>query len=196
MEGKLTVLVVDDMEGCRELYREWLTDSCTVLTATSGEDGTREMDHDVDLVILDRDLDGEDGRTVACKLAETEYDTHIVMISWMEPDFDIVEYPIESYVEKPVTEDDLLAIVDQYQTQQSYISALEEYFALSSKLAAIEASQPGDELETNDEYNRLKQRVAKKQAEVDEAITENTTDWNFTFKTCAKKIETAESHQD
>lgn len=189
MDGELTTLVVDDMDGCRELYSEWLNRQTTVRTATGKADGIEQMSHAVDLVILDRDLSGDDGRTVAVAMDEQGYDVHIVMVSWMEADFDIVEYPIDSYVEKPITEHDLLGIVEQYERQQRYQNALEEYFALSSKLAAIEAKQSPESLESNPEYARLTDRVEQKRAEVDEAIAESTADWNFTFKTCTRALE-------
>jgi DNA-binding response OmpR family regulator len=189
MDGDLTILIVDDMDGCRELYSEWLDGRATVRTATGKDDGIAQMGHEVDLVILDRDLSGDDGRTVAVEMDEQGYDVHIVMVSWMEADFDIVEYPIDSYVEKPLTEQDFLAIVTQYERQQGYQNALEEYFALSSKLAAIEAHQSSESLASNPEYDRLKEQVEAKRQEVDEAITESTADWNFTFKTCTRALE-------
>lgn len=189
MEGELTILVVDDMEGCRELYREWLTGECQVQTAATGEEGVEKMDHNVDLAILDRDMPGKDGREVAVEIEAQGYDVHIVMISWMSPDFDIVEYPIDSYVEKPVTEADMLNLIEQYERQRSYQAALEEYFALSSKLAAIEAEQSAEALESNPKYERLKDRVADKRKEVDEAISTTSTDWNYAFKSCARALE-------
>lgn len=144
-------------------------------------------------MILDRDLADADGCEVAVELDEQGYDVHILMISWLSPDFDIVEYPIDSYVEKPVTESDLLALVEQYRSQRSYQAALEEYFALSSKLAAIEASQSRGELESNPEYDSLTARVEEKRREVDEALPTEPTDWNFAFKSCGRALE-AELH--
>jgi DNA-binding response OmpR family regulator len=188
MSGALTLVVIDDTEGGRELYREWLGDECVVRTAGGTKSGVDMLDHEVDLVILDRELSGADGREVAVELDSHVDDVHIVMVSWQAADFDIVEYPIDSYVEKPVTEDDALALVDQYRTQRSYQADLEEYFSLSSKLAAIEAEHSATELESNPEYDRLKGRVEEKRESVDEALSTAETDWDLAFKSCGREM--------
>jgi DNA-binding response OmpR family regulator len=188
MRGALTVVVIDDTEGGRELYREWLGDECAVRTAGDAQAGVDVLDHEVDLVILDRELSGVDGRDAAVELDSHVNGVHIVMVSWQAADFDIVEYPIDSYVEKPVTEDDVIALIEQYRTQRSYQADLEEYFSLTSKLAAIEAEHSPDELESNPEYDRLKARVEEKQESVDEALSTAETDWDFAFKSCGREM--------
>jgi CheY-like chemotaxis protein len=185
MDGDLTICVVDDAAGCRELYAEWLSGRYDVLTASDKETALDTVDADVDIVLLDRDLESDDERAIASALSEQKYSIHVVMVSWLEADFDIAAYPIDGYVEKPVTEDDLLEIVEQYEQQRGYQRALETYFSLSSKLAAIEAQQSAEQLSRNPEYDELKRCVEEKRQEVDEAITEGTADWNFAFNTCA-----------
>lgn len=188
MGGALTVVAVDDTEGGRELYHEWLGEECDLRTAGDREAAVDELDHDVDLLILDRELSGVDGRDVAVELDNHVDGVQIVMVSWQAADFDIVEYPIDSYVEKPVTEDDVIGLLEQYRTQRSYQSDLEEYFALSSKLAAIEAGHSTAELESNPEYDRLKARVEEKRESVDEALSTSETDWDFAFKSCGREM--------
>lgn len=194
MEGELRILVVDDTEGCRTLYREWLTSEHTVETAANGNRALEMVDDSYDIVLLDRRMPGPDGPEVAAEMRE--FDVHIVMISSLSADFDIVEYPIDSYVQKPIDRDDLESIVEQYASQQSYHDALEEYFSLTSKLAALEAQHTEAELSTHEEYTRLKSRVAQKRAEVDEAISEHTTDWNYAFKSCGRKVESDEQDRE
>jgi DNA-binding response OmpR family regulator len=185
MDEDLTILIVDDSAGCRDLYVEWLDGKYEVLTASDRATALDRTGVDVDIVLLDRGLGDDDGGDVAGELAALDYTVHVVMVGWLEADFDIAEYPIDGYVEKPVTEDDLTEFAGQYERQQGYQRALEEYFSLSSKLAAIEAHQSEEQLAANAEYDRLKARVEEKQREVDEAITEGTADWNFVFNTCA-----------
>lgn len=43
MDGELTVVVIDDMEGCRELYREWLKGGCDVRTAGDHREGIAQV---------------------------------------------------------------------------------------------------------------------------------------------------------
>lgn len=197
MVGQLQILVVDDTQAVLQLYSEWLADN-DVETAQDGNRALEKIDSEYDLVLLDREMPGPSGREVAVEMEKQGYDLHVVMVSSLPADFDMVDYPIDGYVQKPATEDDILSLVDQYQRQQQYHQALEEYFSLTSKLAAIEADLPDAELATSDEYARLQERVAAKRAEVDRAISESTTDWDFAFKSCSRAIEgtTAESEAD
>lgn len=189
MERDLKILVVDDSEPLRELYVEWLERDADIETAANGTAAMNTIDESVDLLLLDREMPGPNGRDVATELDEQGYDVHIVMVSSLPPDFDIIEYPIDGYLQKPASESDIRSIIEQYRRQRKYHEALEEYFSLTSKLAAIEAQLSPEQRQQNEEYEQLKERVAQKRAEVDEAIDESTTDWDFTFKSCARAIE-------
>jgi len=188
MVGEHKILVVDDTEAVLELYSEWLDDN-DVETATDGNRALEKVDREYDLVLIDREMPGPNGREVAIEMDEQGYDVHVVMVSSLPADFDLVEYPIDGYIQKPATQDEITSIVAQYRRQQEYHDALEEYFSLTSKLAAIEADRAESELKASDEYERLKRRVAEKRTEVDEAISESSTDWDFAFKTCGRAIE-------
>lgn len=186
--GELKILVVDDTEAVLELYSEWLDDN-DVETALDGNRALETVDEEYDLVLLDREMPGPTGREVAVEIDKEGYDVHVVMVSSLPANFDMVEYPVDGYVQKPATQDDIKSIIRQYRRQQEYHDALEEYFSLTSKLAAIEAELSEDDLEASDEYERLKRRVGQKRAEVDGAISESSTDWDFAFKTCGRAIE-------
>lgn len=183
MTGSLTILIVDDNEGCRDLYALWLDDS-EIRTAANGMEAVEEIDAGVDLVLLDRNMPGPTGEEVAEQLREQGYDGHIVMVSSEAADFDVLSYPIDDYVQKPVEESTLRSVVDRYERQQSYRESLEEFFALSSKLAAIESNLSAGERVANEEYDRLKRRVERKRAEVDEALDAAGTDWETAFQSC------------
>jgi DNA-binding response OmpR family regulator len=181
MTGSLNVLVVDDNEGCRDLYSLWLEDK-EVRTAANGMEAEEEIDDEVDLVLLDRNMPGPSGETVAEQFRDDGYDSHIVMVSSEAADFDVFSYPIDDYVQKPVDRSTLQSVVERYREQQSYRESLEEFFALSSKLAAIESNLSAGERVGNEEYDRLKRRVERKRAEVDEALQAAGTDWETAFK--------------
>jgi hypothetical protein len=107
-----------------------------------------------------------------------------VMVSSMDPDFDIVEMPIDRYVQKPVDQRTVESVIDQCQKQDEYRSALDDFFALTAKLASLEAEKSAERLAESEEYERLKERVAVKRAEVDSALTPDQVDWSLAFKTC------------
>lgn len=186
MGGTLRMLGVDGDEEYRDLYRGWLGADHVVETVPDGKRALEAISEETDLVLLGRELDGPNGRDVAGQIHDRTHDCHVVMVSSEPADFDIVNYPIDSYVRKPLGRSDLDAIVDQYETQQQYRSALEEYFGLTSKLGAIEADLSESELEDSERYDRLRSRVEEARAEVDDAISASDTDWNVAFKSCGR----------
>lgn len=187
---QLTVLVVDDNDDLRELYSLWLGETHTVRMAPDGSDGLEKLDGNVDIVFLDRKMPGLSGTDIAQRIEAGPHDPHVVMVSSLDAEFDIVDVPIDEYVQKPVDESQLQDVVDQFLVQQSYQSTLDEYFSLTAKLAMLEAQQSREQLAHSDEYEQLKEAVAEKRAEVDDAISTAETDWSAAFTNCTDDDET------
>jgi len=184
---ELTILAIDDSQDSRDLYAMWLGEDHSVLLAPDGSTGLAELDESVDIVLVDRDMPGLSGMAVAEGIAAGDHDPYVAMVSSMRVDFDIVDVPIDDYVQKPVTQADLGVIVEQYLAQRAYRSALDEFFSLTAKLAALEAELTESELRASDRYEGLKRRVAEKRREVDDAISTPETDWTVAFKTCGDR---------
>ena len=182
MGGTIDILGVDHEKEYRDLYSGWLGADHDVTTVSTGAAAIESLTSETDLVLLERSLPDLSGRNVAASVHESVDNCHVVMVSERPADFDIVEYPIESYVRKPLNGSDLDGIVERVETQQYYQSALEEYFRLLSKLGAIETELSAEELSEDDRYERLQRRAEEKREEVDEAISTGDTDWHFTFK--------------
>jgi two-component system response regulator AdeR len=189
----LTVLIVDEEPGIRDLWSVWLDDH-TVRTASDGEEALSELDADVDLVLLDRIMPGPSGVTVAERIADGPHDPHVVMISSLEPDFDIADFPIDGYLNKPITEDGLLSIIEQLLKQDAYQAAFDEFFSATARLATIQAEFDEEELDDCVEYGRLKERVAKKRAEVDAALATTDLDWSMVFNDCQEEGSAGSRH--
>lgn len=181
---QLTILVADDSAGCRDLYTLWLPADHDVLTAADGQEALDLLRPDVDLVIVDREMPGLGGVAVARELRDRDHDADVVMVSSRRPDLDLGEYPIDDYRQKPLMESDLRDIVTEYRTRQEYQTALEQFFALTAKVAALEASMPAAELEESERYARLRWLVEEKRAEVDEALSDAASNWSTAFKAC------------
>lgn len=190
MGGPLRILGVDGETEYRDLYRGWLGADHDVETVPDGKQALEAVSEETDVVLLGRDLDGLNGRDVAGQIDEMTHDCHVVMVSSDPADFDIVNYPIDCYVRKPLDRSDLDGIIEQYETQRQYQTALEEYFRLTSKLGAIEAELSEREVEGSERYERLRNRVEEKRAVVDEAISAGETDWNVAFKSCTNPART------
>jgi two-component system response regulator CpxR len=178
----LTILLVDDTDGCRELYALWLPDEHEVLTAPDGRSALETIRPDVDLVLLDREMSDLGGVDVARELRADGHDPHVVMVSSRDPDLDLVDHPIDDYRQKPLEEGDLRDVIAEYRTRESYTDALEQFFALTAKVAALEASHSPAELAESDHYDRLTWLVEEKRAEVDRALSETAEDWSSAFR--------------
>lgn len=179
----LTVLVTDDDPGCRDLYRYWLADRHEVREARHGFEALDRLDGSVDVVLLDRDMPGPSGSEVARRIAASEFDPHVAMVSSAPIDLDLVETPINDYVRKPVDEADLRAVLAEYRSREAYETALEEFFSLTARIAALEADRSAAELDGNERYERLQWLVDEKRVEVDQALQRGDPNWTTAFRT-------------
>jgi YesN/AraC family two-component response regulator len=89
------------------------------------------------------------------------------MVTAVDPDFDIVEMGFDDYIVKPVTREDLHDTVEQLIGLGDYDSAMQQYFSLASKKAALETNKTERELQNSSEYQELKQRLEAVQQQVD-----------------------------
>lgn len=115
MTQPLNVLVVDDADGCRDLYTLWLEADHEVETVSNGTEALEQIGPGVDLVILDRNMPGESGLDVATETHNNRYDCQVVMISSEIVDFDLADSPVDEYLRKPVQKDTFQATVEQIQ---------------------------------------------------------------------------------
>ena len=83
---KKTILVVDDEEHIRLLYKEeFEEDGYNVVLAGSGEDALTKIGKDTpDLITLDIKMPGMDGITLARKIKDLRTDVPIIFISAYE----------------------------------------------------------------------------------------------------------------
>ena len=76
-----TILVVDDEEGLRLLYKEELKDEgYEVVLASSGEESLKKIEEaSIDLVLLDIKMPGMDGIEVLRRLKEKKKDLPVIL---------------------------------------------------------------------------------------------------------------------
>lgn len=110
-DNKHTVLVVDDSPALVELYVQWLTPDYCVRSATSGIEALQQADESVDTVLLDRQMPDLSGEEVAGVLRDREDDLRIVFVSSLDPDFGALAVTPDDYLVKPVSKDELVAVV-------------------------------------------------------------------------------------
>ncbi|WP_418281160.1 response regulator [Halorubrum sp. DTA98] len=161
-----TVLAVDDEPDLAELYLAYLDTVYDVRIATDGETALREMDDSVDVVLLDRRMPDMSGHEVLSEIRDEGYDARVAMLTAVEPDVEIVDMPFDDYKTKPVTKEDLLGLVEVLCHRAEFDERSQEFFALASKKAALEAAGNTD----TEEYDELLDRIKRVRAEVDDTL--------------------------
>jgi CheY-like chemotaxis protein len=135
--------------------------------ATSGEEGLDRVDDDTDVVLLDRRMPGTSGDEVLDEIRRRGLDCRVVLVTAVDPDFDIVDMGCDDYVVKPVTQSDLQEAVERALTIAEYNETLQELSALKLKRNVIEVELAEPDLEDSEQYQRLTQEIARLEAELD-----------------------------
>jgi len=171
-----TVLVVDDDPACRDLHSIWLEDEYEVLTAADGK-AAIELVGQADVMLLDREMPRMDGEAVAHHVHETEQNCFVVMLSGVEPDFDILDLPVDEYLTKPVSQETVLKTVETMVSRGVCQQMLREYFSLTARKATLELRKRPDELTNSEEYHELLADREAKRVALNEMLEQFDGDW-------------------
>ncbi len=177
-----TVLVVDDERGLADLYAAWLSRGYNTRVAYGGEEALEVLDADVDVALLDRRMPTVSGDAVLEEIQAREIDCSTAMVTAVEPDFDIIEMPFDDYLTKPVSQNDLLDLVDRLVNYREYDSKVSELFTLMNKKSLLEAQKSQPELDRNERYQDLVRQIDEVKQEADAALSElqaSDSDWEF-----------------
>jgi len=169
---EVTVLVVDDERDIADLYSMWMEGEYDVRTAYGAEEALEEADEDVNVVFLDRQMPEMNGDEVLEVLRSRDLECRVVMVTAVDPDFDIVDMPFDDYLTKPVMLDDLRGAVDRMLSRENYDERMQEFFSLASKKATLEAEKDHVELQNNKEYEELETEVEELREEADESVSD------------------------
>lgn len=186
--GGDTVLVVDDETRLADLFSTWLESEWTIKTAYDGESALEQLDDDVAVVLLDRRMPGLSGDEVLDRIRDSEYETRVVMVTAVDPDFDIIEMGFDDYLVKPVSKEELHDVIDRVIARAQYNADIREYYSLSSKKALLETEKSERALAENDQYQQLSQRVDELRSQVD-ALREQTLSDHEDFVGAFKQLE-------
>ena len=167
-----TVLVVDDERDIADLYSTWLQREYTVRTAYGPDEALEKADGEVDVLLLDRQMPKMTGDEVLERLRDYGVDCRVVMVTAIEPDFDIVEMGFDDYLTKPVMLEGLQDAVERMLTREDYDETVQEFFALSAKKATLESNKDPVELRDSDEYEHLERQVERLHQQADTTVAE------------------------
>ena len=163
------ILIVEDEKTLADLFADWLTDEYTVDTAYSGEEALEVLDEILDIVLLDRRLPDRSGDTVLGEIRERGFDCRVAMISAVTPDFDVLEMDFDTYLTKPASEADLNAVVKRLLARTRYEDQLQDYFALVSKRATLQANV---DVGSERQYQDLEAQIAEMEDQLEDTLSE------------------------
>jgi CheY-like chemotaxis protein len=167
-----TILVVDDEQSVADGYALRLGSQYDdVETAYGGPETLEVLEAtDVDVLLLDRRMPEMTGDEVLDEVRERGYDCRVIMVTAVNPDFDIVDMPFDDYLQKPIEKENLFAAIEQQLHAEQFDSDLEQYFAASSKIAVLEADKSEAQLADNKKYQRLKEEAARLESDLEEQV--------------------------
>jgi HalX domain. len=109
------------------------------------------------------------GDEVLETLTERGYYGRVIMVTAIDPNFDVLDMPFDDYLCKPIDREDLRAAVTQQLTVLGY-ETLGEYFRVESKRQVLEAEIAAVERADHDAYQEIKQRSAALKTRVDRVL--------------------------
>lgn len=171
-ESEPVILVVEDEPDLADLYSTWLASEYTVRTAYSGEGARELLDDRIDVALIDRKLPDLSGDELLREMRERGIDCRIALVTGVAPDFDIIELGFDDYLVKPVAVDQLDELVTRLLRRSTYDDRLQEYFALVSKRAVLEAEKSDEELAASDAYAELEREIDDASERLDTIVAE------------------------
>ena len=172
------ILVVEDETELADLYSSWLSERYPVRVANDGPEALEEFDEDVEVVLLDRELPGMNGKAVLSMLRDRGADCQVAMVTAIEPEVDVVEMGFDAYVTKPVREGELSELVDHLLHRRVYDENVRKLFAAISKQIALESEYTREELDEDPQYQHLLAEIEKLREETAD-LAEQFDDENF-----------------
>ncbi|WP_267640334.1 response regulator transcription factor [Haloarchaeobius amylolyticus] len=154
-----TILVVDDEHRLADLYATWIGEEYETLTAYDGRGAVETIDETVDIVLLDRHMPGLSGDEVLEHIRADGHDCWVVMVTAVDPGLDIVQMDIHDYLTKPVTQCQLMRLIESLRVKNRFDGSRREHDELTNKMATLDDELDFDDLSNTDEYQHLEDRL-------------------------------------
>lgn len=162
------ILIVDDEREVADAYALRLRGECAVETAYGGQEALSTVeDQTVDIVLLDRHMPDISGDEVLETLDERGFEGRVVMVTAIDPGFDVLDLPFDDYLCKPVDRADIRSVVDHQRRVLAY-ETLGEYFSARSTETVLTSQTSPEQRENHEKFaavreraNRLERRVRR-----------------------------------
>jgi len=158
-EDPPSILIVDDEADVIEVFELALPDEYRVTGETSGEGALQELDDSIDVVLLDRRMPNMPGAAVLDEIRSRGVDVRVAMVTAVPPDFDVLEMDFDAYLIKPIEDSDVRETVQELLQLAEYDEHMRERFSIAVRISILEGNKPASELESNETYQRLRERA-------------------------------------
>jgi|AntRauTorcE11898_2_1112593.scaffolds.fasta_scaffold00773_1 DNA-binding response OmpR family regulator len=155
------VLIVDDDESIANMntYRVEEIEGFKAKTAYNGQQALELISTNTDVVLLDRRMPKMNGDEVLKRIHDIGYNTQIVMVTAVDPDVEIADMGFDDYITKPVGKDTISAVIEDQMNIKRLNDVTNEIISIESKIEVLQDNDELTELESNDEYQKLKRRL-------------------------------------
>lgn len=162
------VLIVDDERDLADAYASRLADSYDVTAVYSGEDAVQELGNGYDVMLLDRRMPGLSGAEVLEERRDRGLALRVVVVTAVDPEFDIPDVPYDDYLVKPVDGDDLHRAVERALALARYNRRLQDLnsLRLERNVLEVEAEDREGDPEESEEYRELTAEMDRLRAEL------------------------------
>lgn len=165
-----TVLVAAGDTETRRRYREHLAGEYDVRTAATGTAALDAVAAGCRVVVLARELEDLSGEALLRRLEERGADPRVAMVSDTEPDFDIVDVPVDDFLVEPVDAARLREAVAHLLDLARYSDLLDDYYRTANKVATLESAGASGDLAGSEDFERLRTRAETLEAEVTDTL--------------------------
>lgn len=166
-----TILIVEDERNLADMYAAYL-DGYDIETACGGEEAIARLSGAFDVVVLDRRMPVVSGDEVLAAIEKRGLDCRVVMVTAVDPDFDITDLRIDDYVIKPITRAELRETVDRLLTLDEYNDRMRELTSKKLKRNVLEVEKTRGKISESEESERLRSEIAALESEVDSLADE------------------------
>ena len=180
MTHSSTVLIVEDEKNLADLFGIWLQEQFEVHVAYSGEDALEIFaEEPIDIVLLDRRMPGLSGTEVLQSIREGGDAQQVIMVTAVQPTEDLASIDVDDYLLKPIDRTKLLRAVEAAELVLTYEDSLTELLSLTARKATLEANLDKTELEQDERYGALIQRIRELEEEADTTLQRLETDYQI-----------------
>jgi len=160
------VLVVDDERDLADTYASRLADSYDVTAVYSGEDAVRELGNGYDVMLLDRRMPGLSGSEVLEERRDRGLALRVVLVTAVDPEFDLPDVPYDDYLVKPVDSAALHRAVERALALAAYNDRLQELNSLRLERNVLEVEAGEENPEGDETYQELTAEIELVRAEL------------------------------